>query len=272
MRKRLGAGLALVLATGLLAACYTVPQTGRQALMMVPRAQMASLGQSSFQKIRDEEKVAEEAHLQERVARVGRRITRAARADTGIPADEWVFVAFADDAKNAFALPGGRVGVYKGILDLAETDAELATVIAHEVAHVAARHGGERMSEMLLISLGGMALSEAMRDRPAETRQAFMVAYGLGAQVGRVLPHSRQQELEADHIGLLYMARAGYDPRAAIDFWQAMDKQTEDGGPPAFLSTHPGHGRRIQQLRGWLPEAMRVYRRSIGAEGSPAEP
>jgi predicted Zn-dependent protease len=256
--KRIGAGalLAVLLAAG----CYTVPETGRKALMLVPEAQMNRMGVQTFQQIKREEKVSTDREAAARVERVGQRIARVSRADTGLAPDRWELTTFASDQKNAFALPGGKIGVYEGILEVARTDAELATVMGHEVAHVAARHGGERMSELLAISLGGMALSQALRDRPEETRNLFLLAYGVGTQVGRVLPHNRQQELEADRIGLMYMARAGYDPRAAIRFWERMEETGKGGGTPAFLSTHPSHGQRIDRLERWLPEALEQFR------------
>lgn len=251
------AGLAL-----LVAGCYTVPETGRQALMMVPEAQMQAMGVEAFREIKRKEKTSRDPAARRRVEQVGRRIAGVSRGATGMPPEKWEFTTFASAEKNAFALPGGKVGVYEGILEVAATDAELATVMGHEVAHVAARHGGERMSEMLVISMGGMALSVALREEPQQTRQLYLLAYGVTTQVGRVLPHSRQQELEADRIGLLYMARAGYDPRAAVSFWQKMEKAGSGGKAPAFLSTHPSHGQRVQRLKDWMPEALKEYRQA----------
>ncbi len=140
-------------------------------------------------------------------------------------------------------------------------------MIGHEVAHVMARHGGERISEGLLLQIGGVALDTAMKDNSSTARRIVLGAYGVGGQVGVALPHSRQQELEADHIGMLYMARAGYDPREAVAFWQrfeAYKQQTGGGGQIEFLSTHPVDGRRIEALRGLLPEALRAYRPPSG--------
>ena len=256
-----------LLLTALVVGCYTVPETGRQSLMLVPAAQMNALGVQSFQQIKREEQVSADSEAAARVRRVGGRIAQVAAKDTGIPPADWELVTFASDQNNAFALPGGKVGVYEGILAVARTDAELATVLGHEAAHVAARHGGERMSELLVIAMGGMALSQALRDEPERTRELFLLAYGVGTQVGRVLPHSRRQELEADRIGLLYMARAGYDPSAAIRFWERMEAAAEGGGAPAFLSTHPSHGQRIERLRRWMPEAKAAYRAAREADG-----
>lgn len=251
---------AFLLAVLAVSACQTVPVTGRKQLSLLPASQMRAMGADAWQQIKREEKLSEDPEARARVERVGRRIAGVAESATGTPADEWEFATFAGEQKNAFALPGGRVAVYEGILEVADSDDELATVVGHEVAHVAARHGSERMSQALLVSLGGMGLSIALQDKPARTRQLYMAAFGLGAQVGYMLPHSRQQELEADRIGLIYMARAGYDPRAAVDFWQGMESASENGQPPTFLSTHPSHGQRIDRLREFMPQALEVYR------------
>jgi predicted Zn-dependent protease len=152
------------------------------------------------------------------------------------------------------------VGVYSGILPVAHGENGLAVVMGHEVAHAIANHGGERMSQLLLAQLGGMALSTAVKEQPEKTQQLAMLAYGVGAHVGVLLPYSRKHESEADRIGLILMARAGYDPRAAIPFWQRMNEQ---GGerPPEFLSTHPAPERRIQDIRDQIPEAMKYYQK-----------
>jgi predicted Zn-dependent protease len=254
-----------LLALGLLAAvaaCQTVPVTGRSALSLVPQSQMASMGAEAFADIRRKEPLSDNPQARERVTRVGRRIAQVAWGATGVRPEKWQFATFASDQKNAFALPGGHVGVYQGILQVARSDAELATVMGHEVAHVAANHGGERMSQALLANLGGMALSAAVSEKPAETRQLYMAAFGMGVQVGVMLPFSRSHELEADRIGLLYMARAGYDPRAAVSFWQRMDKLGKGRQPPEFLSTHPSHGKRIERLQAFMPRALKAYRQA----------
>ncbi|HKJ72266.1 MAG TPA: M48 family metallopeptidase [Gammaproteobacteria bacterium] len=262
-------GLAAALFALVLAACQTVPVTGRSSLSLVPRGQMEAMGAQAFADIKRQETVSRDPQARERVERVGRRIAGVAWGATGVRPDNWELVAFASDQRNAFALPGGRVGVYTGILKVARTDAELATVMGHEVAHVAAGHGGERMSQMLLVNLGGMALSVALNKEPERTRQLYLAAFGLGAQVGYMLPHSRQQELEADRIGLIYMARAGYDPRAAVSFWRRMEAAGQGGSPPEFLSTHPSHGRRIERLQKFMPEALEAYRKARAGAGKP---
>jgi metalloendopeptidase OMA1, mitochondrial len=243
----------------LLSGCHTVPETGRTQLMLMPLGQEIGLGQEAFQQIRAQEKVSTNQEQLARLERVGRRI--AAQAAEDMPEADWEFVLFEGDTLNAFALPGGKIGFYEGMMELADTDDMLAAVMGHEVAHVTARHGAARMSRAMALSAGALAVGVAARDRPAEQRQAIMLAYGLGATVGIELPYSRQAESEADKIGILYAARAGYDPRAAITFWERMSEAARGPRPPALLSTHPADERRIQDLQAMMPEALEEYQR-----------
>jgi len=162
-----------------------------------------------------------------------------------------------EEVQNAFALPGGKVGVYTGMFPVAQTTEGLAVVMAHEVGHVLARHGSERMSQALATQVGGSVLGVALGGGPST--QAILTAYGLGAQLGVLLPYSRTQETEADRIGLLLMAEAGYDPRAAVRFWQRMGASGDRKQPPEFLSTHPGHETRIAEIQRYLPQALARY-------------
>ncbi|MBU1985303.1 M48 family metallopeptidase, partial [bacterium] len=201
------AGLCLIIV-----ACYTNPQTGRKGLMLLSPQEEAQLGFDAFRQIKSETAQSTDPAQIELVQRVGQRIA----SQVHLPNAEWEFVAFkADDTPNAFCLPGGKVGIYTGILPLTQSEAGLAVVVSHEVAHAVARHGGERMSQSLVAELGGVALSVALRDKPEQTRQLAMTAYGVGATIGVMLPYSRKHELEADYMGLIYMAKAGYDPREA---------------------------------------------------------
>lgn len=262
-RRLLPLGLAAVLA---LAACYTNPVTGRKSLVLLSQGEELTLGQESFTDIQKKEKVSADAGANARVARVGQRIAQAVGNE--LPDAKWEFVVFDSEEVNAFALPGGKVGVYTGLLKLAESDAELATVMGHEIGHVIARHGAERMSEAMVISgVGELAASVVEGQTDAQKRQLFEMAYGGLATVGRVLPHSRANESEADRMGAVYAARAGYDPRASISFWQKMIAQKNTGGSgaasggglDALLSTHPPDQKRIADLQALMPQVVPIY-------------
>lgn len=173
---------------------------------------------------------------------------------------QWEFNLVEDDQVNAFAMPGGKVVVNTGLLPVAENDTGLAVVMGHEIAHAVAKHGNERMSQMLVQQMAGMSLAAALQTQPGPTRQLAMAAFGAGTAVGFLLPYSRIQESEADRLGLIFMAMAGYDPRAAVDFWKRMAEKKEGKGPPEFLSTHPADQTRIQNIKQLLPEALKYYK------------
>ncbi len=239
--------------------CQSVPITGRSQMILMSPQQEMQLGFSSFEQMKKETPISKDANANALVQRVGRRI--AAVAD--LPGAQWEFVVFESPQANAFCLPGGKVGIYKGILPITKDEAGLATVIGHEVAHAVARHGAERVSEGMLLETGGKLLGSTVQSQDPRTQALIMAAYGFGSQVGRTLPHSRSQESEADRIGLIYMARAGYQPDAAVDFWRrfaAYGQQNGAGNTPWFLSTHPLSETRIQQIQGWLPEARLQFR------------
>lgn len=249
---------------GWLAACATVPETGRQQLLLISPNEEMQLGLTEFEKLKKNTPISQDAANNALVERVGWRIAKVAN----LPNAQWEFVLF-DQPKtpNAFCLPGGKVGIFSGILPITQDEAGLATVMGHEVAHAVARHGAERMSQGLLVQLGGQALSTATKTQPGLTQQLILGAYGLGANVGIMLPHSRSQELEADRIGLLYMARAGYDPRQAVAFWQrfrAYNEKHGGGNGIAFLSTHPLDEVRIARLQELMPEALAEYKQAAG--------
>ena len=259
--QRLGSVALLGLLLVSLSGCSTVPVTGRRSLNLVSEGQEMQLGLSSFDQLKKETPINRDPAINDLVQRVGKRIASVATKD--MPNAQWEFVVFESKEANAFCLPGGKVGVYTGLLPVTQDEAGLATVIGHEVAHAVARHGAERMSEAMVMQTGGQVIGAAMAE--SQYQSAAMVAYGLGAKVGRELPHSRKQELEADNIGLTYMARAGYDPEAAIGFWQRFsDYNKQQGGtqPMSFLSTHPVDDVRIKQLRDLLPRAKQEFVRS----------
>jgi predicted Zn-dependent protease len=240
-----------------LASCATAPETGRRQLLLVSPAEEAQLGLRAFEQVKRQYPEVRRGKEAERLRRVGSGISRVAP----LPNARWEFVLFKDDSPNAFALPGGKVGVFTGILPITKNEAGMATVIGHEIAHAVARHGAERMSHSLLVQLGGIGLSAALRSNAGATGDLVMQAYGLGSQLGVMLPYSRTQELEADELGLLFMARAGYDPREAIAFWKrfAAYNAKRRGAPPEFLSTHPLDQRRIAQLERLMPRAIAEY-------------
>ena len=246
------------LSAALLVGCQTVPETGRRQLNFMSSGEEMQLGLSSFEKMKQETPINKDPALNAQVQRVGRRIAAVAP----LPGAQWEFVVFDSKEVNAFCLPGGKVGIYTGILPITKDDLGLATVIGHEVAHAVARHGGERMSEATLLQTGGQVLGAGLSASDPRMQAIATTVYGVGAQVGLALPHSRTQESEADHIGLLYMARAGYDPGAAVAFWQRFADYNAKGGSgtPWFLRTHPLDETRIRQLKEWLPQAKKEYR------------
>ena len=253
--------VAIAFLLGFLAGCATAPVTGRQQLILIPASQEIALGLKSYQEILSQSKLSKDKEIVGMVNRAGRRIAHVTSREYPIAKDyEWEFNVIEDEkTPNAFALPGGKIAVYTGILKYTENEAGLATVIGHEIGHALARHGAERMSQYLLAQLGAVALNVALKDQSPETVAAMNIGYGVGTTVGVLLPFSRVEESEADHIGLILMAKAGYDPREAVAFWERMAKV---GGkkPPAFLSTHPADEKRIAQINQWMPEALAVYK------------
>jgi predicted Zn-dependent protease len=224
------------LLAALAAACATAPLTQRSQLILVSPGYESRLGAQAFETVSKKGKRSRDPALTAVLERVGRRVASA----SGIQA-EWEFAVFEEDKTvNAFALPGGKVGVYTGLLPVAETEAGLAAVLAHEVAHVVARHGAERLSQGLLAQFGAAAIQIGMGGNDPVVTRGVLQAYGLGATVGVLLPWGRTQEAEADYIGLILMAKAGYDPHAALSLWERMQKKEGRQRAPEFLSTHPG--------------------------------
>src|SRR6267143_1920176 len=235
-------------------ACTTVPVTGRRQLLLLSEGEELQMGLSAYQEVLKKARLSSDPAATEQVRRVGRRIAAA----TGRTDYQWEWSLLEDKQANAFCLPGGKVAVYTGILPITRADAGLAAVLGHETAHAIARHGGERISQQLAVQGGLMATQLALARRDAGTTQWVAAALGAGATVGLLLPWSRQQESEADHLGLIYMARAGYHPQAARDLWVRM-ASLGAARQPEFLSTHPAPQTRIAQIEAWLPEALRYY-------------
>lgn len=260
--------LNLALLLLLLGACQTVPITGRRQMTLLPGDEIRAMSLQQYQQVLKTNQVETNTAQSKQLKEVGEDIAQAveqflrnkgriARLDEF----EWSFNLIQNDQANAFAMPGGKVVFYTGIMPLCKNEAGIATVMGHEIAHVIARHGNERMSQGLVQQVGGLALSVAVQEKPQETQALFMGAYGIASQVGVMLPYSRLHESEADHLGLIFMAMAGYDPRKAPEFWQRMQRLSGQQ-PPEFLSTHPSHDTRIAQLQKWMDEALAYYQPS----------
>ena len=245
-----------VLLVGVVVACETVPYTGRTQIMLLPETAEWQMGLDSYRQILQKARLSRDPAQTAQVRRVGMRIAQA----TGRSDYRWEFNVIDDKQANAFCLPGGKVAVYTGILPITRDDAGLAAVLGHEAAHAIARHGGERVSQTLLVQTGLVATQAALARRDPRTVQTVTALLGAGVTVGLLLPWSRGQESEADHLGLIYMARAGYHPSAARDLWVRMAGAARGRArPPEFLSTHPAEATRIRQIEAWMPEALRYY-------------
>ncbi len=246
--------------------CSTVAITGRKQLNIIPNSEMLATSFQQYNEFILANKVSADGNNSNMVKRVGFNVQNAVQryfAENNI-ADQlngynWEFNLIESTDVNAWCMPGGKVVVYTGILPITQDESGLAVVMGHEIAHAVAEHGNERMSQILLTQLGGMALSEALSSQPQQTRDLWLGVYGLGAQVGVLLPYSRTHESEADRLGLVFMALAGYDPNVAVGFWERMANQKQGQAPPEFLSTHPSDKTRIEDIKKNLPEAMRYY-------------
>ena len=257
-------GGAVLLAFLLVGGCARAPYTNRSQLILVSPEEETKLGAQAYQQVLAKSRVDSRPVVVGPVEAVGRRLAGVANQ----PDYQWRFTVIEDPKQqNAFALPGGKVAVYTGIFPVAADTNGLAVVLGHEIAHAIARHGAERMSQTRAAQAGQSVLGAVLGSGPGT--ETILVAYGLGAQVGVLLPYSRTQESEADHIGLLLMARAGYDPRGALAFWQRMEQRAGGDATPQFLATHPSHGTRAQQIRAWLPEALPYFE---AASRAPVEP
>lgn len=256
-----------MLVTLMLTACATVPITGRKQLNLVSDSEVMAMSFSQYDQFLKENKLSTNKEQTAMVKRVGKKIAAAVEkymADNGysnhIAGFEWEFNLVDDDTPNAWCMPGGKVVFYTGILPYTKDEEGLAVVMGHEIAHAVAKHGNERMSNQLAVQTGGTALSVAIDEKPEETKAIYMAAFGLGAQYGFMLPYSRTHETEADKMGLIFMAMAGYNPQAAVPFWERM---ATGGGqkPPEFMSTHPSDHTRIKDLQSYMPEALKYYKK-----------
>lgn len=264
MLKRTVTSPALCLLFCLLLSCTSSP-LGRRQLTLVPDSQMNAMGLAAFEEMKTSMPVESDPAINAYVRCVAEALLAVSADATGVA--DWEVVVFEDQTPNAFALPGGRIGVHTGLLTVATTPAQLAAVIGHEIAHVSARHGNERVSTGLVAQLGLGILDQVIGDPASEEHQQLLALLGLGAQVGVLLPYSRSHEKEADLLGLDLMARAGFVPDASVKLWENM--ATAGGGqPPEFLSTHPSHGSRIAALRERMASAraQQAAARAAGRE------
>lgn len=240
---------------------FVNPETGRAARVAMTPDQEAQLGLQSYQQVLAQEDVLASGPEVELVTRVAKRLA-AATGDSGRNFD-WRVSVVRSPQVNAFCLPGGKIVVYTGIIPVAQTEAGLATVMGHEMAHATSRHGAQRLfqSQIANTLMSGAQMSVSLGDMPVDQQRAILGAIGAGAKFGVILPFSREHETEADEVGLLFMARAGYDPREAVGFWQRMAEASQGQQPPEFASTHPAHATRIEHLKELMPRAMEEYQR-----------
>lgn len=255
--------------TLLLISCSKVPITNRKQLNLLPESQMIAMSLTSYRAFLQEHPPVPSSDANAQlVNNVGRKVTasvetymRQNKMADRINGYKWEFNTVNNKEINAWCMPGGKIVVYTGLLPVTQDEASLAFVMGHEIAHAIARHGNERMSQMLMAATGGIALDVALRNKSSETRTMFLTAYGVGATVGAILPFSRLHETEADKLGMIFMAMAGYDPHVGVGLWQRMSKASGGGKPPEFLSTHPSDQTRINNINAYMPTAMKYYKK-----------
>ncbi|MDZ7608535.1 MAG: M48 family metallopeptidase [Cyclobacteriaceae bacterium] len=248
--------------------CATVPVTGRKQLSLVSNSEILPMSFSSYKTVLDSAKLSTNKQQAEMIKRVGARIQKSVEEymaqnnwSDQLNGYAWEFNLIEEDVVNAWCMPGGKVVFYTGIMPICQDETGVAVVMGHEVAHAVANHGAERMSQGLIQQMGGEALSVALASKPDETRALYNTAYGVASNYGAMLPFSRLHESEADKMGLIFMAMAGYNPEEAPKFWERMAKTSGGGAPPEFLSTHPSHATRIRDLNAQIPEAMKYYKK-----------
>jgi predicted Zn-dependent protease len=253
--------LLLVFAVG----CAVAPITGRKQLLVIPANEMLSLSSDSYSQVLKESKVSTNQKYNTMVQNVGVRLTAAVKEymiknglESSIEGYQWQYKVLQSKEVNAWCMPGGQIAFYEGIMPICQDDNGVAVVMGHEIAHAIAQHGNERMSQQLVLQMGGVALSEALSTKKETTQQLAMAAFGVGSAIGVILPYSRTHEYEADELGLYFMAMAGYDPRTAPEFWKRMLAQGSSG-TPEFLSTHPDPQNRIKEMERKMSKALPYY-------------
>lgn len=247
----------------LMVQCATVPITGRKQLLIYPETEMVQLSLTSYQDFLKENELSSNVRDTKRVKEVGKKIAAAVEAylkskglESRVEGFEWEFNLVRSKEMNAWCMPGGKVVFYEGILPVCQNDAGIAVVMGHEIAHAVARHGNERMSQQMLLEAGSAAAAYALKDKSQTAQALFGTAIGLGSNYGIVLPFSRKHESEADRLGLIFMAIAGYDPHEAVDFWTRMAVASGGKKVAEFASTHPSDEHRIEKLKEEIPEAL----------------
>jgi predicted Zn-dependent protease len=262
-------GVFLVFALTIAAiACQKVPITGRKQVSLINEREMIGMSLTSYKEFLAKNPPVPASDANARmVKKIGVDMQRAVETfmkDKGLAKRlegyQWEFNLVNENSVNAWCMPGGKVVVYSGLLPVTQTEGALACVMGHEIAHAVARHGNERMSQGLLVQVGGIALSVAVSEKPQLTQDLFLQSYGITSQLG-MLKYSRTHESEADKMGLIFMAIAGYDPTEAISFWERMAKASGGNAPPEILSTHPSDDTRIADIKAFLPEAMKYYKK-----------
>jgi predicted Zn-dependent protease len=267
-KNKLGVILVMSVALSTLVwACSVVPITGRRQFSMVPESEIMAMSFRQYDEFIKENPLSKNKAQTALVKKVGTKISSAVEryfVENGLEGQlsnfQWEFNLVADDTPNAWCMPGGKVVFYEGILPITEDEQGIAVVMGHEIAHAVAKHGSERMSQQMGAQLGATALSVVLAEKPEETQNLYMTAFGVATQVGLILPYSRTHETEADRLGLIFMAMAGYDPSTAVAFWSRMAELGGGSNPIPFLSTHPSNNTRIRNLQNVLPEAMKYYR------------
>lgn len=266
MKTHVFAGFVIAM---VLVACAKVPLTNRKQMNLLPESQLIAMSLTSYNEFLSQNPPVAASDADSRMVKnIGTRISSSVNTYMGqngfgdrIKGFKWDFNLVDSKEVNAWCMPGGKVVVYSGLLPVTKDEAGLAFVMGHEIAHAVARHGNERMSQMLMAQAGGIALDVALANKPAETKALFMTAYGVGSQVGVMLPFSRMHETEADKLGMIFMAMAGYDPSEAPKVWERMIAINKGPKPPEILSTHPGDKTRIEALRKYVPAAMKYYKK-----------
>ncbi|WP_329904127.1 M48 family metallopeptidase [Porphyromonas pogonae] len=265
MNKKIQLFLSTLALSLLIVACGVVPITGRRQVKLLPDQEILQSSNLQYHQFIREAPLSRDSRVQTRVRRVGERIANATMQylhDNNMQEMakqmKWEFNVVNSDQINAFCMPGGKIVVYTGILNMVSSDDELATIISHEVSHAVANHSNERISQEMLRRMGGQALGVAVSGQSRMLQTTIGQAYGLGSQLLVTLPYSRTQEYEADKIGMVFMGMAGYNPQAAITLWQKMAARGK-GSPAEFMSTHPSDGNRVKALQEFLPQAMKYY-------------